>query len=1484
VRRTLYWKRLLIVVAAFLVLTGGVLAVHHFQMRSHAGALKDRATRAAALAQSDPSRRGEALGLFKDYMRFRPDDEAAYREYADLLFAEVKDDPLSLERLAPELEGFLRAFPNHAEDRQKLIELYIATAQTAKLLVARQHLEMLFSAPGGDDKTNTDLLELAATCEQGLGNLSGAIGHIEAAIATGKAPVRAYQRAMELHAADRSDPKRNTYIDDHLRTLRSGRFATDLKARVAAARFEMVLGNWGPARADMKEAFEKLGGASDPDALLAQAELELSSVKTLEQAGEQYAKAETHLRSASAIDKKNVPVGILLAEVLARQGKLDDGVQILKQTAEALGAVNDQYLMVVDRLLDLGERELSATLIEKMAKDPTRRVIVSYCKGRLAVLKQDWSTALHLLEESAPNLIRLPEYHKKAMVGLAACYSAMQNPDQQLDYCRKALRDDGRFPIAMIGEAEALVRMGEYAEAVKRYRAIVNAMQLVAYRNELVKLELLDVLVQPNAAEVRNWARFEESLGAPAGRTAEIHIYQAEALLARNLPAEAVKLLSEWLAAHPMDPKAPAVWVALARIKDGGKLESAASVLDEAEKKVGDAVDIRLARVGLLAARIRPPAPDDFDSLAAGFEKFPTPDRYRLQYGIGQTAGRVADRGGEGDTGKRMRETSIKHLRAAADVMPHDLASRAALLDQGIAAGRKDVVEQVLKEMASIEGENGPVGTLGRIAVRLPEVRALADPTQRAAGVADLRALARRVRDSRPGWSRVYVALAQLDEIEGLNDAALAHYREAIKKGERQEFVIRRAVNLYRTKRQDEAALGMLRELSTEMRLPDDLERYRSIHTLLANELPQNARETIDRIAPSDSTDYRIQLLRGALLGTIRDDDGALKAFLRAVEVPGGEKVPGEGPIPAGEEVPETWASLVAQLVKTNKIEDAKRAVAQAQKKLTSKPARGPEARAELEDALAGLYELVGDRKTALEYYQTANRSAPLELNPIRQLIFFFQRAGQSEKALELLNDAKDSPAPEIARWARRHLALTLIARPDAYNQRAAALALVERNLAASATDPEDLKAQALIRTVDPVTREEGVRTLRQFGDRGDLTPDEYFVLGHLAFDQGKYAEAAQYFRLGARPRPGVTAEHMAALVRVYVALGVLDEAEKALERLKTHYPNTWDAVREEARLLHRKSKDKAALAELEDSKKLLEQARAVIVKYPGWDAAANLASKSGPLFEEVGLLTDAEAAYKKYLAESDQPNAHVPLALFYIMRKQPEKAIALARERESKVPVVVTAQLLTGAVRMKRPAKAVEEEIEKWLDDKIRAAAGNPEAEAPLIGARAQLLDAQRKYDEAIAEYERCVATFKRAPNPKGTNDFAVNNLSMLLALHAPKRAGEAAQMMTDLIAIRGPVPAYLDTRAVAYIQSSRPEDAVKDLQMALIQHERAAYRYHLAWALDLDPSKTRAIFPIDELKAAKRIGLADDDLHPIEYERYIELLKKYRLPLDEK
>ena len=1449
-RRVLSWKRLLIVVGAVIVLGGTTYAVHEVQVRRLATSVKERAQKAEEAAADDPAKAEEAIKLYGDYIKYRPKDEDAFTRYTSLVFGQAKADPKNIPTAIDIGEKFLRQFPDHPEERRKLIDLYL---KVGPLNSARQHILILFNAPGKNFRRDADLLEKIAVCELAAGEIPMAITYLDQAIATGEAPAKVFDQLLgTLHG--NPSFKDAQYTPSKYLEIMLGQepYRSSIEVRVVAGRFLLLRGDAPGAREQIAFARTQMpGGTTHPDVLIASAELEMAEIKTAEAIPVQLKKAQTYMDTAFQVAPRNVRVGLFLAEILSRQGEIRRAVDVLKTTADALGETNDEFLFLVDRLIDLGEQELSAKLIERISANEADRVrIGKYLSGRLALLKGDYTLARTLLEEVTPTLSRVPEFHKKAACGLGRCYEIAQNPDRQLDYYRAALKDDALYLPAVLGEADALLRLGKFREALSRYTTIVKGYKLEQYRPTLARLELRAVLTQPPGNQ--NWAAFEASLGPAENRPTELQILYAESLAARNEPAKAAAILEAVVQANP---GAVSAWVGLARIR-GGKPDAIIAILDEAEKKGGaDTVDLRLARAVVTVNRGRKPNPAELRKLATGGEKFDKLEQRLLWIGLGEAALRAAQNVPNAET-REFHDLVIEFYGRAAALDKLDLIPRVVLIDLGAMTGRRDVTDRALAEIADVEGANGPISTLARVILRLPVVRKIEDTAARAGAIRELRVMAEQAKKDRPGWPRVYVVLAQLDELEGHTADALTNYLEAIAKGERQEYVFRRAVELYRApdRRQDDQAAALLNQYHTEVLLSDDLERFRVVHNLVKSDIPRSERDTIDRIARADSKDYRLLLLRGALLAAIGAEDDALAAFRSAVAW--------------GEAMPETWKSLVGFLVRHGKIDEARAAVAEAVRKLQLNPPKTDAAHAEMLIALANCHEIIEAPKEAEEYYRRAVKLAGKELNPNRELVLYLQRTGRAPEVEQILRRLIDDPAQDLARWARRYRALGLITGQEGYSRRAAALELIDRNLTAATKDPEDVKARATIQTVDPVTREEGIRTLKEFAKWGDLTPDEFYLLGQLHFHQGgdKVFESVEFFEQAARSRPGVSPEHMAALVRIYAAINKPDHAARALERLRTFAPRSWEAAREEARLKHRAATAANKDGKPEEAKRLDAQARDLVLKFPGALTEKAIGQRTGPLLEELGFLTDAEAVYTQLLKEGTDAGPHVPLVLLLIKQKRTGAAVELALKYQDKAPIGWTAGLLTGAVRARSPGPDAERAVEQWLEGKLREFDGKPEF-GGLLATRGVLLDAQRKYPEAIAAYTEALK--------HGRSDVAVNNLCMLLALHRADRVNDAIAMMNDLIAIRGPAPAYLDTRAVCYlVKGGMTAEAIKDLDLALLQEYRAVYLFHLAWAHDLIPEKrpTRDA----ELDAAKKLGLTLDDLHPLEDRKFRELYSK--------
>lgn len=1449
---------MLIVVGVTAVLAGSLYAVNRVQTRKQAGHLKMLALKVEADGADDPRRRAEAINLFDRYLRLQPSDEDAASRLTQLLARQYQLSP-SRETAGAFIAGaerILRQFPARSELRLELAEVYLHLRKVAN---AREHLEVVLRAPPSEPDQHARVLELLAVCDHLSGDLTTATDKLRQAIEIPHIPtevrLRLYENLLRWLSENRSDPRREAKIAQCLRELREQDvFEGDARARVVAARFELARRNLFAARNDVNNALTLPGADRNPEVLATAAEIEVAQIQTAADIKPRLANARSYLEKAFSIAPHNAPVALALADVAGRQGDRTRALEVLRAGAEALGPDDNQYFLFIDRLIDLGSADAAEQLWQQGRDTPAGRLREGYFRGRLALLKDDWQTAEPLLREASQRLADVPEHAKRAWLGLARVAELQQNPDEQLRYCRLALQVPGPVLVsALIGEAEALAKTGRIDQAVVKYETLVAVHHVTSLRPTLVRLRLLDTLGRP--PESRNWETFdsETTLGPADERTDEIQILYAQSLAARDRKAEAEKILEGIIRKSPPSPHATSAWVKLARIRHAGRPDAILAILDEATQSTGDAVDLRLARAEALVQRAKPPTPAEFLSLADKADAFPKPDRYRLWLGLAQAAHAAASRPTTPAARTEMTEAAITLARRAADAEPRDLLSRSFLIDLAIAAGKAEQVERILDELVPLEGPDGPVRSLARVQLGLPKVRKLEDKAQRAARIAELRSYAENARSRRNGWPRAYVALAMLDELEGFHQQALEHYRRAIALGERDEAVIRRTVELHRERKEDALAAGLLDELATRMSLPEDLERFRVIFSVLNQPLPKSELPTINRIAPADSRDYRLLLLRGSLLAAIREDALALEAFERAVAL-------------ANPPAPEAYESLVGQLIRVGQTDRARSAVAEAEKNLLPLTTRS-EKPAEVYLALGQLRELIGDLAAAEQHYRDAVAAARLELAPNRRLVEFLMRTGRAQEADELLLALTRSPAQDVVRWARRHLAaVSMMAKPDRYEKRHEALALIEKNLAERPDDPEDLKARAVIWTVDPQTREQGVRVLTDFWKQSRLTPDEAYLLGSLIFEQGpgKIAESVKYFEYAARPRPGVSLEHLAALVRVYLALDRLETAEIHLERLLLAAPRSWEALREEVRWLDRQRRDALVRGDDAEAIRLADRIRQRIRTWPGHDSSEAIRSRIGPLLEEIGFDAEAEQLYRLLANRSESPAAHLPLAALYLRRGRSVEAITLARRWENQAPTALTALILTQAVRAKRPGEALETEIATWLDRQIAAHAGKPDLHL-LVESKAVLLEAQGRYDAAIAEYRKALGI--------GRTDSAVNNLALLLALRHPERAGEAVRMMDELIDLRGPAPAFLDTRALArMIQGGDAlERAVADLHMALTQRYKPVYCYHLGQAYDLLGKRRESQKYLEE---ARKLGIRIDDVHPLERKRYLSLI----------
>jgi hypothetical protein len=103
------------------------------------------------------------------------------------------------------------------------------------------------------------------------------------------------------------------------------------------------------------------------------------------------------------------------------------------------------------------------------------------------------------------------------------------------------------------------------------------------------------------------------------------------------------------------------------------------------------------------------------------------------------------------------------------------------------------------------------------------------------------------------------------------------------------------------------------------------------------------------------------------------------------------------------------------------------------------------------------------------------------------------------------------------------------------------------------------------------------------------------------------------------------------------------------------------------------------------------------------------------------------------------------------------------------------------------------------------------------------------------------------------------------LLALRG--RADEARTLVGRALAVEGPVPFLLDTRALAYLAKKRSDLAVKDLEEAVTEAATATRYFHLARAHRDAGDRLAAVVA---RRKAVALGLTPTRLHALEQDDY--------------
>jgi len=1383
-RRTVNIKLVAILLLGALLFAGGVHLTHRLQEQRNASALLEQAQRA-----EDDGQKDQAVKHLRAYLGFVPNDTEALARYGRLLNQQAATPTARTQALLI-LEQVLRRDPTQHEIRRELIDLAMHP-QVRRHADAREHLEILLR-----DRPPTDgeLQHLLGRCLEVEGEFAPAAAAYQKALSQEPQRIDSYLALADIYRRRLEKPKQ---ADEVMAQLVAAN-PTAFRAYLARGHYRKQYGKLDEATADLARAGEL--APDEADVILG-----VAGVALLQN---DLDGARKLLRRGLELHPTRGKFYLALAEVevAARQG--DAAVRILRQGVAQLPAQSDVLLALASTLVQQGKEptEELAVLAQRGAPAPQR----DFLQARILFNQQQWLPAARLLEKVQSELRPWPELARQANVFLGECYGRLGSIDQQYAAYRRAVSADPLWAPAGLGLAATQAAMGRHDEAIGSYRRILP-------RAPEAGLPLARLLLARNTAlpaDQQDWTEVDKLLADAPADALETTLTRAEVLAARQQAAAARDLLDQ---ARTAQPKQLEPWLALAALSERqGQTDVALTVLNDAAKQVGDRVELRLARAWHAARQGGAAGKQQLAQLQENMTEFSAAEQVKLLRGLAGCSAQIGDRAG-----------AERLYRQAAELAPTDLGVRLALFEFAMQSGNADAQTRLLREIETIEGKDGTLWRFGQACQLIRQAR----QGQRDAA-AQARTMLTQLATVRPTWSRVPLALADLDDAAGDTAAAVKNYQKAIELGERDPRTLRRLVSLL-------SRQGRFKEADEFFRKTPGFETAGTEANRLGAELALRGKDEARAVqlarqaVPETSQEYRDFLWLGQLLASTSQKEQAEPALRRAVAL--------------AEAAPEAWAALVLHLARSGQREKAAAALKEAETKLT----REQEAL-----ALPACHEALGQIDQARTLYSEAVQARPNDAALRRGLAGLCLRHGppaDAEKHLRQLVGLKQG-APEDAAWARRTLAVLLASSGDLARWREG-LALVGLREDGALPQPtaenfEDLRSGAIVLAAQKTRqqRQRAIQLLESLAGKQPLPDEEQFLLAQLHEALGDWPKARQQLLqlvAAQSTNPRYVAHYAQALVRRKDAA----EAEIWLNKL-AKLPGAAGSFT----LVDLRARIEAARGNGFEVEKVVQAYRSAADAQPA-DAAARL-QLSARLLDDLNHPA-ADKLYQEMQAQ--QPERVLERIALQTRRGEIGAALDLCESAWKSCPPEMVAGAALVVLRSGKASPEQQQRIERWL---TTAAAKAPKPSAGLLICVADLRDFQGKHAEAEKLY-------RQALTAEPGNVVALNNLAYLLALQENK-GGEALELLARAVKAVGATPELLDTRAVIHMRLGQPQQAIRDLESAIADAPQPALCFHLAQAHQQLQNATaaRAAF-----RQGRSLGLAAEQLHALERASYQQL-----------
>jgi cellulose synthase operon protein C len=1484
-------KRLAILITIMGLIGGAAFWAQRYQLTKMAASVVARAQLAEKAGNLS-----EAAVLYQQHLDVVPDDTDTTIKYADLL---ADSDYLLKQQEAIALYSkVLKRYGARADVRRKRMDLLF---KLNNFRDARSDLAILLPLDNSDPElllteADGELLFKMGRCCEAEGNDTKATTYYRAAIKN-RAPQRieAYQRLANLvrkkktgqegkadrlieDEADRlieemvsSDSKNyRVYLErGRYRSLQAQTGAESRRSQLAESRRSQLL-------VGAREDFQKAAGLAPND--VPEIVVELARAVATDKSGR--SSARKMLEKGLSAEPQSVELYQALADIEYADGQADQAIAALERGLKARPESLQLRLVLAGILAQRGNAGKLLLQIEELKKFGCSPIYVQYFTAYYHATLHQYQKARQVLVPLVAEAGSRSSLAVQVNLLLARCYGQLGETQMQQDAYGRALSANKGHVGAMLGYIKTQIQQGNPDRAIEGYRELIE-------RVPEARIELAELLIARNrqrpAAE-REWGEVErlidDAAKAAPDSVAPV-IVRAELVLARD-PTKVAEARATLQEARNRVPKEKSVelWNAEARviselweaqanpINKQKEVDEALALLDEAKRQLGDRVELRLQRARLLVTKTGPQVVPALIELGQNIQTFSKDDRHKLLDGLAGELVRQQNFEGASQLWSQLAEDE-----------PDDIRLHSILVELAIQLGNKDQIEKNIAQIERIEGNEGIRSRYCQVQYWFWQIDQASDPQIRQELRTKSRATLTDLRARRPDWSVIPQALARLDEQE-LEDrkqdldqkqkgekleTIVNSYIEAINLGQRDSTIVRHVVDILFAQGRAKEALALFNRIPVESQLAGDLGRKVLQVAIDHRDFQQAeaiARKTVAANPGSFQDRFRlVQILQARGL-----QEAAEKELTDAVNL--------------SKDDPDRWIFKVGWYISSTKQkEKAEEAIREAEKQLPA--AKAPLALAQCCELMAQSYEAAKDEPTKAKWYSEAEKwyekdraTQPDDLPVARRLAEFFIRTKQLEKVSSLLNAIRkngNGKNKEMTAWATRTLALTLVSGTDP-KRLTEALALVDRpdqpgESGAQATgDPEDLRVLTLVLESQgtPESRVRAVKLLQSLVNKNLATAEDRFWLARLTEASGDWPGARERYREliaqtdNARDlqtlnrRPIYLFQFADALLRHHQAGDdqELAEVQDLIGKLKKLQPNTLEVLALEAKRFRLQNK-------LDKVDELLQS----FAKRPNLTLAAY--GKLAEIAEANERFQFAEQFYQEMVNHwSDSLPAKMALVAFLGRRGRVKDALDQCELWQAAQDPEVLARLGFGALfpnsnsmELNSKDRAQLSRVANWLE---QAVAKNPTSTTLLVGL-GNLRERQERYPDAEDLYKRAIAS----GDSGGTSH---NNLAWLMALN--DRNGTAAlEYINQAIGLKGRVPAFLDTRGVAYMTAGDKQRAIQDLEDAVAGDPAPDKLFHLAQAYLEAHDKEKAK---QNLARAKSKGLMPSKLHPLEVPAY--------------